>query len=423
MKRRDFLQLASATGLIIPYWGWIPGAYAQSAPYTGKYLVNIHAAGGLDCSSWADPRESQPTVNVYAQAGTPAGVAGNIRYAPMGDNARFFQAHFRQMRVLNGVNSETNSHGDGTRCHATGMLAMGHANISELFADTHGGKAPFKWLNQGSFAVSQGLVAPTAMPNANSLLATLQPNRNNATADFIKRGDLDKIFAARAARLAAMKASGTVAPGTQRVNDQFLGANESRAMLDQASQFLPATFDAGFQAAHIGLTCMQAGIACTMQLSVGSFDTHSNHAVGHAAALTRLTNTVSYIWDKAAELGIANRMFVRVFSEFSRTRLNNSMGKDHYGPGGCQIIMEENPAWGNSVMGASGPQHQSVRIDRNTGVIDPVNGLVMRPRHLHQAIRKYLGIQVTNPQFDLRVPANEEFNIFGPGINTGYPTA
>jgi uncharacterized protein (DUF1501 family) len=421
MKRRDFLQLASASGLMIPYWGMIPVANAQAAPYTGKFLINVHASGGLDCSSWADPRESEPTVNNYAAQGIPAGVAGNIRYAPLADNARFFQAHFRQMKVLNGVNSETNSHGDGTRCHATGKLEMGHANISELFAHQHARSAPFGWLNQGSFSVSQGLVPPTAMPNAATLLAQVQPNRVDATRDFLKRGDLDKIYAARAARLEAMKAAGNVVPGSQRVNDQFLMANDSRAMLDRVAQFIPATIDANFQAANVGLICAQAGIAATMQISLGGFDTHSNHTAGHTVALTRLTNTVSYLWDKAAELGIADKLIVRIFSEFSRTPLNNSNGKDHWGPGGCQIIMEANPPWGNTVFGASGPRHQSVRIDRNTGAVDPVNGLVMRPRHIHQALRNYLGITTSNPRFALGVPANEEFNIFS-DRHTGYLT-
>jgi hypothetical protein len=420
MKRRDFLQLASASGLMIPYWGLVPIANAQSAGYTGPVLINVHASGGIDASSWADPRETDAQMNNYAAAGTPAGVAGNIRCAPMGNNVPFFQRFYPMMLVLNGVNSETNSHGDGTRCHATGRLEMGHANISELFAYSQAPNVPFSWLNQGSFSISQGLVPPTAMPNSATLLAQVQPNRVDATRDFLKRGDLDKIYAARAQRLAAMKAAGDLAPGTQRVNDQFMAANDSRAMLDKVAQFIPATIDANFQAAHVGLVCVQAGIASTIQFSSGGFDGHNQLANSYANALPRLTNLVSYIWDKAADLGIANRLYVRIFSEFGRTPLNNSNGKDHYGPGGCQIIMKADAPWGNRVFGLSGPRHQSVRIDPNTGAPDPVNGLVMRPRHIHDQLRKHLGIQTSNPKFDLRVPANENFNIFGTGPGSGY---
>ncbi len=97
MQRRDFLRLASSAGVVIAPWALIPEAQAQS--YMGRILVNIHADGGLDQSSWTDPRESDRTINNYAAAGTPAGVAGNIRFAPMGNNAAFFAAHSRNMLV------------------------------------------------------------------------------------------------------------------------------------------------------------------------------------------------------------------------------------------------------------------------------------------------------------------------------------
>ena len=77
MQRRDFLRMAGAGGVVIPTWALLPVAQAQSAVYTGKVLINIHADGGLDQSSWADPRETDGTVNNYAAAGTRAGVAGN----------------------------------------------------------------------------------------------------------------------------------------------------------------------------------------------------------------------------------------------------------------------------------------------------------------------------------------------------------
>ncbi len=50
---------------------------------------------GWTLGSWADLSATDATMNNYAAAGTPAGVAGDIRYAPMGNNAAFFQAYFR----------------------------------------------------------------------------------------------------------------------------------------------------------------------------------------------------------------------------------------------------------------------------------------------------------------------------------------
>ena len=155
MQRREFLRIAASAGVVIPSWALIPEAQAQT--YTGRLLINIHADGGLDQSSWTDPRESDRTINNYAAAGTAAGVAGNIRFAPMANNAAFFGAHFRNMLVINGVHSETNDHGAGARAHATGRLDMGYPNIAELHAATHGKSLPLAWLNGGGFRTSAGL--------------------------------------------------------------------------------------------------------------------------------------------------------------------------------------------------------------------------------------------------------------------------
>ncbi len=179
INRRDFLKIA---GAVVPYWGLIPIANAQASLYSGKFLVDVHASGGLDASSWCDPREKDPTMNNYAAAGTPAGVAGNIRVAPMGANIAFFQANFSRILVINGVNSETNSHEDGTRAHATGMLAMNYPSMPEAYGYTKGKQLPLAWLNSGAFMDSVGLIPATPMPDGNSFRA----------ADFAERGQRDE---------------------------------------------------------------------------------------------------------------------------------------------------------------------------------------------------------------------------------------
>ena len=98
INRRDFMKIA---GCVVPYWGLIPVSNAQSI-YSGKVLVDIHAGGGLDASSWFDPREADPTLNDYARNGVPAVVAGNLRVAPMANNGAFATANFRRMMVVNG---------------------------------------------------------------------------------------------------------------------------------------------------------------------------------------------------------------------------------------------------------------------------------------------------------------------------------
>jgi len=417
MQRREFLKLASRAGVVIAPWALIPEAQAQS--YTGRILINIHAGGGLDQSSWTDPRDADPAINGYAGAGTPAGTAGNIRFAPMGNNAAFFGAHFRNMLVINGVHSETNGHDEGTRAHATGRLDMGYPHVAELFAATYGRGMPMAWLNSGGFRTSAGLVPPTPVPDANAWRALAQPNAASATNDFMKQADLTRTQAVRAERMKALQARGDLLPRSNIAMQEFLNAADSRALLQRVAQVTPTTFDS-FTQAHIALIAAQAGLASTIQLSSGGFDTHSNHDAGMANALPRLTNLVDYLWQKSADLGLSNRLFVRIYSEFGRTALNTGNGKDHHEVG-SQVLMEANAPWGNRVVGASGPKHEQRKINPSTGAIDATAGVVIKPRHIHAALRKYLGIETTDPRFNLKVPAAEAFDIFNAALNTGYP--
>lgn len=417
MDRRDFLKMV---GTVVPAWGFVPLANAQSPLYTGRILINIHASGGLDASSWTDPRETNPAMNNYAAALTPAGVAGNIRFAPMGSNAAFFTRYSANMLVINGVNSETNSHEDGTRAHATGRLDMGYPTMPELFASTYGKGLPMAWLNSGAFSRSAGLVAATPVPDQNTFRALVAPNSASATNDFMKQADLNKAWAARAERMQAMQAGGTLLPKQTVLADQFGATTGARALMQQVSSFIPATFDTPFTQAHVALIAAQAGITSTIQLSSGGFDGHSNLANSYATALPRLTDLIDYLWQKSAALNLSNRVFVRIYSEFGRTPLNTGNGKDHWSVG-SQVLMEANPAWGNRVIGASGPKHEQLKINTATGAVDPVNGVVIKPRHIHDAVRKYLGFTTTDTKFNLKVPATENFDFFNPAISTGYP--
>ena len=418
MQRRDFLRLAGSAGVVIAPWAIIPEALAQS--YTGRVLINVHANGGLDQSSWTDPRESDRAINNYAAAGTPAGVAGTIRFAPMAANAAFFGAHFRNMLVINGVHSETNGHDEGTRAHATGRLDMGYPHIAELFAQKYGKGLPMAWLNNGGFSRSAGLVAPTPVPDQNGFRALSQPNAASATNDFMKQADLTRTQAVRAERMTALQARGDLLPRSNVAVQEFIDAAGSRAMLQRVAALTPGNFDQ-FTQAHIALVAAQAGLASTIQLSSGGFDSHNQHDNAYNTALPRLTSLVDYLWQKSAELGLTNRLFVRVYSEFGRTALNSGNGKDHHEVG-SQILMEANPAWGNRVFGLSGPKHEQRKISPTTGKEDAAAGIVMKPRHIHAALRKYLNVETTDPRFNLKVPANEMFDLFNPAVSTGYVT-
>jgi len=292
--------------------------------------------------------------------------------------------------------------------------------MAELFAYTHGRGLPMPWLNSNAFNTSAGLVPATPVPDQNTFRALVTPNAASTTNDFMKQADLDRAWMARAQRMQAMQASGTLLPKATILTDQFGASTGARALMQQVAGFIPATFDTPFTQAHVALIAAQAGITSTIQLSSGGFDGHSQLANAYSTALPRLTDMVDYIMQKAAALNLSNRIFLRIYSEFGRTPLNAGNGKDHWSVG-SQVLMEANPAWGNRVFGASGPKHEQLKINTSTGAVDPVNGVVIKPRHIHEAVRKYLGFTSTDPKFNLKVPATENFDFFNPSLNTGYP--
>ncbi len=421
MHRRKFMKMASTLGTVIPAWALTPAAFSQTnAPYSGKVLINVYAGGGLDQSSWVDPREKDNSLNSYAGV-MAAGVAGNIRYAPIANNKSFFEKYHKQCLVINGIHSESNDHGIGLRAHHTGKLASGFPNIAELFASHYGTGLPMPWLNgigiNLSEGLSSGLLPPTGIPSANTLRSMAEPNSASATQHWMKQADIGRLQQARSERMQALKDAQGL-PRTQNVVDQFVSASQSRSALARLAQLMPASFDSQ-TSAHIALICAAAGFTTAVQIGTSGFDTHKDHDVIMASQLPKLTDLVDYIWQKSAALNISDRIFLRIYSEFGRTPLNSNNGKDHLSVG-SQVLMEANPTWGNRVFGASGPRHESQKIARN-GTVDAVKGVVIKPRHMHVALRQYLKFTTTDPRFDLGVPSNESFDFFDPTAMTGYP--
>ena len=136
MKRRDFLKTLSAFALTSPISSNQSYAAEELSSYDGPLFVYYRCGGGIDQSSWVDPRADE-AINKWAVNGTSYGQAGSVRYAPMANNQSFFEKHVNKMLVINGVNIQSNSHSCGAY-RATGQKDPGHPSIIELFSAIHG---------------------------------------------------------------------------------------------------------------------------------------------------------------------------------------------------------------------------------------------------------------------------------------------
>ena len=104
---------------------------------------------------------------------------------------------------------------------------------------------------------------------------------------------------------------------------------------------------------------------------------------------------MDYLWDYADLQGVADRLVVVMGSDFGRTnRYNADGGKDHW-PIGSFIVMEKNQRWANRVVGETDDLHFAHKINPVTLQRDDADGTLIYPKHFHKALRRYLGIEMT----------------------------
>ena len=118
-------MLAGAAGILAP----VPKIYGASADlYDGPLLVTLQVSGGWDVTSFCDPKTNvagERDINNWANS-ADIQTAGNINYAPFAGNAAFFDAHYQDILIINGVDAQTNSHTTGVLHNWSGRNSEGY---------------------------------------------------------------------------------------------------------------------------------------------------------------------------------------------------------------------------------------------------------------------------------------------------------
>ena len=125
------------------------------------------------------------------------------------------------------------------------------------------------------------------------------------------------------------------------------------------------------------------------------------HDPDHEWLLANLTDSVDYLWDYAEEHGVADRMVVVIGSDFGRTNFYNSDRRQ--GPLAHRQLRRHGEGFRQRWTGPGGgrdrrwlhfaymeryqPAHASPRRQRT--------GTIIYPKHVHKALRRYLGIANT----------------------------
>ena len=423
MKRREFLKTSAAASLLAA----MPTFLSAGTNYNGKLLVTVYAHGGWDPTSFCDPKvnvEGQPVINNWAKT---QGVqqAGNIKYAPFGDNKNFFSKHYKKMLVVNGIDGKTNSHERGELYSLTGTMNDGYPSLAALLAHSYKTEELMPWVHNGFRPYSGQLLAPSLITNRNELnrLKVLaKPNlyKTDQSSTYLPEEDVSLMRSFRD-RLAKARANDMQEMPKQR--QQYKKYLDATYADDTFSSFITNVEAADtkgldknngtYAQAVAAMSAFKSGISLSAELRVSNFDTHSNHDVNHAAKLTTLTNTVDLLWTLAEQFNLQDRLVVQIASDISRTNKYNSKGgKDHWTINST-VIMANNPSWGNRVVGASTDRHYAEKINFDTFKVDE-EGTKIEPKHIMAAMRKYFLIN-TN-KFDLDI--NETLDIFNQSKQT-----
>ncbi len=395
MDRRDFLKIAGFAGLsvVTPR-----GLFAQSGGGGGPYWVFVHAGGGWDPTSLCDPKgarsaEEEDPMNHYLAG--DIGTAGNIDYAPVAYNAEFFQKHYRRTLVINGVDTQTNSHDAGTRHTWSGKLGEGYPALAALIAGLQARERPMAFVSNGGYDVTGGLVAPTRTGNVGTINRIAFPNSTDGNPEgdtFHSVNAQDAVTKALARRQGFLEQSFDL-PRARAAIGQLYTARTGQNEVKRLSEFLPAELAEGQiqRQAQIALAAFKAGISKSANLSIGGFDTHGNHDDQHFPRLAALMQGVDFLWDEAERQGVADELVVMVGSDFGRTPgYNDGNGKDHWSI--TSVLLMGKGVKGNRVVGTTDERHRPIAVDPATLRPDPDGGIRIEPKHIHRALRKLAGL-------------------------------
>ena len=439
MNRRDFIRLIGAGAASVSL-GMNPRR-GRANPMPGDvFWINVQATGGWDPALFSDPRPTlrtglNRTLYLYGVPtltnGMPSMGTGlitpatstqirttpnnGIRYLGFadfhGDPANpnhpykcFFPTYYDRLTIINGIDTGTVNHDIGTRYCASGSDNAGSPCFSTQVAYVRGADRPLSFLNLGGYAETAGLLAATplqggAIPNLLRVVNPDDQSGDNMGVDaLLDPGSLDSVLKAHAAR-------------TGRLHDKLLLPEQRRGiqalqLAESGQSNLRALHFAGNDTSQknvisIGVDAFRQGLAWSMNVNVGGFDTHGDNEQGQAAALYNLFEIVKLILKETENPSNGKQpvaAVIAVTSDFGRSPYYRNQGTDHWPVTSLMVVQNSLaksmnlPIPTNTVIGATTGGDQLValratKLDPVRLVPDP-NGVLVTPGHFVRALRR-----------------------------------
>lgn len=409
---------------------WTRRSHAEGEKFKGPYWITIHASGGWDPTYFCDPKggiqgDKKSINQIYSSEQIQK--IGAFRYAPVNWESggkevfsvqRFFETHHQRLCVLNGVDTSTNNHDTGTRLIWSGSTSDNQPALGAVIAGnaTLGNALPMAFLSNGGYDATGGLVPLTRSGSPDSLRRIAYINRISPEKDdsdlYHSNDTISRIAQAQAERLAASHDAEHL-PLVRQSMEGLLTARQGNqglsALAEQLKVMTPVDFSKGYpgvedlqgidgirdlqdrcQEAQLALNAFQAGIAVVANLTLGGFDTHSDHDNLQVRQMIKLLRLVDFIYKEADHLGLGNNVYVVMGSDFGRTpAYNQGNGKDHWNITSMVVSGPSIP--GGRLIGSTDEAFRAVRVDPAT--LQPKeDGIRIEPKHIHKALRKVAGL-------------------------------
>jgi hypothetical protein len=443
MDRRDFVKLAGFTGLSL----FLPSvlgneAEADEATWGGPYFLQMHAGGGWDPTMLCDAKltaggttptyENRLITEVREINGifVPTKTAAGDFFLRNNNNAiesplNFFQTVGKDVLVLNGVDTQTNNHDTGVQGLACGHNDVELPALAALFAGyvAKQRNVPMAFLAGGQYNRTGDVVGVSRFPGnkIGNLVDPFRASPNDESA-LLSEVAVRRILELRGERMSRLEMQATLprnkrtlvatkdaAKGGASVNllksvaaaapptiDSFANqlAPGTEAFLSTVNNNVPRFVEFGRPLETI-LKCFQAGVSASATFAQGGFDTHSNHDVDQANAMSIFISRLRYTLLRAQQLGIRDKLYIMVTSDFGRTpRYNTGNGKDHWNV--TSTLLFGPGIRGGRAVGKSDEGHKSMRVaPGNVGqVLDDrdASGVRIHASHIHRELRRLLGV-------------------------------
>jgi uncharacterized protein (DUF1501 family) len=268
------------------------------------------------------------------------------------------------------------------------------------------------FVSNGGYDATEGLIPLARLgSNIGDVQKIAYPNvtdpSNAMSSDFFTSSTASRIAATQQARLqAAQKAAklptiqaSTGALYLARSDQGGLGAlaaelaGQTLVKIDDLPDLAPITdrnqvsqLQSLMQQIQLATLAFQAGAAVSVNLNIGSFDTHSNHDTNHSAIMVQLLRGLDYLFTQLDATGLTKDTYVIVGSDFGRTPYYNANnGKDHWN---LTSVLAAGPGiTGGKTIGGTDPMFGPMTFNPKTLAPDP-NGERIGTNNLHIALRK-----------------------------------